>query len=230
MDAKPWAGRTIVVIASGPSLTPQDCDLIQKTGLTTIAVNSSWKIARFADVLYAGDTCWWDNYGKEVDIDAQRWTCMRQASDRYRINLHSASGPYNSGMRAIQFALQRGASKVILIGFDCSLKNGLHWHGPHDKTKNPDAPKVRRWHEQFKSIQLLADRMGYEVINCSRYTELKCFPTGDLEIVLAESVDRDLAMAGEPALSTRACECSGIDVSQESFTAAPVHLHNGHAG
>lgn len=191
-----WSGQAVAIIASGPSLTVEDCALIEASGLPTIAVNSSWKTARFASVLYAGDACWWDQYGHEVDIRAEKWTCSRQAATKHRINHHHAYGGYNSGMRAIQFAGERGASRIILAGFDCSLKGGIHWHGPHELTKNPDAARVRKWHDQFKSAAALAKLRLCEVINCSRYTELTCFPTRDLESVLAEHYDSHVAVGG----------------------------------
>lgn len=184
MARRVWAGNAVAVIASGPSLTQADCDLIEAAGIPTIAVNSSWKMARFADAVYAGDACWWDAYGHEVDIPAEKWTCSRQAAAKHRINHHQAYGGYNSGMRAIQFAVERGAARVILLGFDCSIANGLHWHGAHDRTQNPDEGKVKKWHVQFKTVAALAKLRRCEVINCSRYTELTCFPTQELEAAL----------------------------------------------
>ena len=197
MDSKRWQGQTVAVIASGPSLNRKDCDLIQKSGLPTIAVNHSWKLARFCDVLYAGDACWWDEYGAEVGISADRWTCTRQAAHKHGINLHKISGSYNSGSRAIQFAIEQGAVRVILLGFDCSLDNGVHWHGPHDKTKNPEKLKLRLWHRYFRQVAVQAKARKVEVINCSRMTALNCFPIRDLESVLAERIDSDMALAGE---------------------------------
>ena len=179
--SKSWAGKTVVIIASGPSLTQSDCDLVEASGLTTIAVNTSWKRARFAHVLYAGDLAWWDAYANEIDIDAERWTCTRQAAKKYGINLHTAYGEYNSGMRAIQLAIDKGASRVLLVGYDCSLKEGVHWHGEHDKTKNPNDFRVRKWHRHFATVAVAARRKGVRVVNCSRRTDLRAFERGDLE-------------------------------------------------
>lgn len=196
MVAKPWRGQTVAVIASGPSLTQADCDLIESAGLTTVAVNSSWKLARFADVLYAGDFAWWKAYGHEVDIPAERWSCARQAVHHFRTKLHSTyGGEFNSGQRAIQFAVERGAARVILLGFDGSLRHGVHWHGPHEKTGNPDEVKVKKWRRQFALVASQAKRAGCEVVNCSRHTELTCFPLESLESAL-ELVNRDVALEG----------------------------------
>lgn len=190
---------TVAIIASGPSLTAEDCSLVEQAGIPAIAVNSSWKLARFCEVIYAGDVCWWDAYGKDIDIDAQLWSCTRQAVAKHKLNHHKAIGGYNSGMRALQFAIEQGADRIILLGFDCSLAHGLHWHGAHERTKNPDAGKVREWRRQFKQVSVKARMKGCEVINCSRHTELTCFEKRDLESVI-ESINRNVAVEGQQSV------------------------------
>lgn len=185
MAGKPWAGQTVVCIASGPSLTAEDCEAVRRTGMPAIAVNSSWKAAPFAHVVYGGDLAWWDAYGREIDTPAEKWTCTRQAAQRHGINLHVAHGPYNSGMRAIQFAIERGAARILLLGYDCTLAFGVHWHGAHEATGNPDEARVKMWHRQFASVAALAQAARCEVVNCSRHTELRAFPRGDLAEQLA---------------------------------------------
>lgn len=184
MESKRWTGCTVVCIASGPSLTAEDCAVVERACLPTVAVNSSWKLARFCDVIYAGDACWWAEYGDEIDIQAERWSCTRQAKQRFGVNHHQSGGPYNSGMRAIQFAMQQGASRVLLLGYDCSLVAGSHWHGDHHKTKNPDAQKVAGWHRQFAQVSAEAKAREVQVLNCSRYSAIACFPRLSLEEAL----------------------------------------------
>lgn len=173
--------KTIVCIASGPSLTDADCEAVRLSGLDTIAINTSWKAARFAKYIYAGDSRWWAENIEEIDIDAAKWTCLENAAIQFKINHHRGfRGVENSGLRAIQFAIWRGAERVILLGYDCSLKNGIHWHGEHTKTYNPNAERVKKWHRQFAN----ADLSGVDVVNCSRYTELECFRRSTLETEL----------------------------------------------
>lgn len=174
----------ICCIASGPSLTFEDCELVRLSGIETIAVNNSWQMAQFADHIYAGDRKWWDQYGAEIDIPAKKWTCSKGAAVAHGINYHRASGPYNSGMRAIQWAIDSGKKKIILIGYDCSVKNGTHWHGDHEKTRNPDEKRCQKWKKQFELIGRLAVSKNVEIINCSRHTELLCFKRLPLEIVI----------------------------------------------
>lgn len=184
MSDKRWKGMTIACAASGPSLRAEDCALVESARLPLIAVNNSWRMARFAEIVYAGDAGWWTAYGAEIDIPAERWSCTRQAAQRFGVNHHPAHGEYNSGMRAIQFAIWQGASRILLLGYDCSLVNGSHWHGDHRKTKNPDAKKVAGWHQQFAQVAAEAKARGVEVINCSRHSALGCFPCLSLEEAL----------------------------------------------
>jgi len=170
-------------IASGPSLTASDCELVRRSGIKTVAVNDSWKMARFCDYLYAGDFKWWKvNYNK-IDIDAEKWTCSDRAANAYKINYHIAAGLYNSGMRAIQFGISKGFKSIAILGYDCSLKNGVHWHGEHKEPtlRNPNESKVKKWHDQFKRVSDNAKKQGVAIYNCSRYTELKCFEKMELE-------------------------------------------------
>src|SRR5690606_29476484 len=120
------------------------------------------------------------NYGDEIDIPAERWTCTKSAAEKHKINLHLASGSWNSGMRAIQLAIQRGAAKVILLGYDCDVSNGTHWHGDHTATHNPDSRRVRLWHGHFAAVGIQAKARGCKIINASRHTALKCFERMEL--------------------------------------------------
>lgn len=166
---KLFLNQPVACIASGPSLKKSDCDLIEQSGIPAIAINNSWKMARFSKIIYAGDFVWWENYRHEIDIDAQRWTCCKRASDDFKINLHDQRGAYNSGLRAVELALAMGASKIFLLGFDASIKSGTHWHEPHKKTKNPDELRCHKWQRQFDYLR------GKNIINCAPNSALTQF-------------------------------------------------------
>ena len=65
-----YAGRAVVVIASGPSLTEDDCEAVRKSGLPAFVVNTTFRRCPWADVLVAHDSKWWQTYGAEVVITA----------------------------------------------------------------------------------------------------------------------------------------------------------------
>jgi hypothetical protein len=178
------SSKTFVCIASGPSLNAHDCELVKQAGLLTIAVNNSWQLAPWCDHLYAGDLAWWDTHVNEVPDGPKRWTCTRQASAKHALNLHTAYGEYNSGLRAIELAFQLGAERVLLLGYDCTVQGGTHWHGDHESTKNPDEALCRKWNVQHGRLARKSD-----VVNCSRETSLSAYRLGMLEKELQKVVD-----------------------------------------
>ena len=174
--------KTAVCVASGPSLTAEDCDRAATVADWMIACNESWRVATWAHAIYAGDFRWWEIHHHEVPSRLERWTCSATAAHRYRLNFHHAPQKvYNSGQRAIQLCIEKGYERIILLGYDCSVKNGTHWHGDHPKNKNPDQQAVDRWQDHFASI----DVGGVDVINCSRETELRAFRRMTLENAIA---------------------------------------------
>lgn len=176
--------KTFVCIASGPSLNAHDCELVRSAGLPTIAVNNSWQLAPWCDHLYAGDLAWWDANVSKVPDGPRRWTCTRQASAKHALNLHTAYGEYNSGLRAIELAFQLGAERVLLLGYDCTVQGGTHWHGDHSDTKNPDEALCRKWNQQHCRLP-----QRESVVNCSRDTALTAYRLGMLEKELQKVVD-----------------------------------------
>jgi len=177
----------IFCIASGPSLTQADCDLIAQSGAKVCCVNNAWQMFNRIDYLYAGDLKWWKAYADQLTISiGEKWTCAKSAAKKFGLNLHKANGPFNSGMRAIQWAIEQGFKSIALLGYDCSIKLGSHFHGDHTfpKARQLTNQKVRNWHLQFLKVERQACRAGVKVYNCSRYTEMVCFPLMDLEEAL----------------------------------------------
>ena len=181
--------KTFICIASGPSLTADDCTLASDSGYPIIAVNSSWRAIPVCHHIFAGDCGWWDACYSQLPAQARRWSTSGRAVVRYGVSHFRPpdNGTFNSGQRAIQLAAHLGATRIILLGYDCSLAAGIHWHGEHPAgLKNPDAVSVARWREEFARV---ADTLiNIDIINCSRNTSLTCFRREMLETVLAPSL------------------------------------------
>ena len=175
--------RAAVCVGSGPSLTASDCAQVGQSGLFTIAVNNAWKAARFCDVIYAGDKLWWSEYGASVDIPAERWSRSREAGTKY----HRAPTGHCSGAGAIQWAFDNGFNRVILLGYDCSLADGVHYDGEHKHLNNPGAGKIDEWLLQFNMLALSSKFSGMDIINASRKSAIQCFRTMTLEDALCLS-------------------------------------------
>ena len=168
------------VIASGPSLTHDDVELIRQSDCRVIAVNSSHKIAPWADHVFAADCEWWTHNHGEISKGPALWTSSKSAYQRFPgVKLFDYRGGGNSGLQAIRLAMTLGASEIILLGFDCSVKNGAHWHGDHTATKNPDDVRCATWRRQFEQLPKTV-----RIINCSRETEITAFARARLEDVI----------------------------------------------
>lgn len=171
---KNWS--TVICIASGPSLALSDCDLVIQSGLPIIAINDSWRAVPDCDVIYAGDWRWWQSSIDSLPEVPERWSCSEMAKRRFGTHYFNPPdrGTFNSGQRAILFAVSHGAKNIILLGYDCSLSNGSHWHGDHTTLNNPTPTNIKRWHGEFNALAL-QQRGRVNIINCSRETALECF-------------------------------------------------------
>jgi hypothetical protein len=178
-------------VASGPSLTLADCDAVTRAGIPVIAVNDSWRMAPNCRALMAADLSWWAANSPRITCNAERWTADHFTAKRFGLQLlpHPMPGPFNSGQRAIELAISKGAQRIILLGYDCSLANGIHWHGLHRHSTNPDPESVAKWEREFSRLRRWV-RDDVEILNASRHTELKIFPRTTLNKVLCAVVMR----------------------------------------
>lgn len=181
-DKPDYTGRTVICIASGPSLTKEDCDTVKTSGLPTIVTNTTFKLCPWADVLFGFDAKWWHYYHEEVkQVFKGRLLSVSHAVRRLGVeSLHNADwfqGFGNSGACAIALAIAGNANKIVLLGYDCG--SATHWHGDHPKELT-NCLSIRRWPAQFASMAKLADSKGIPVINASRETMLTCFKRGTL--------------------------------------------------
>lgn len=190
---------TVVCLGGGPSLTKEDVDTVRGKA-TVIAVNDAYRLAPWADVLYACDAKWWrwhkgvpEFAGLKYALDAADKQFPSDAGIQILENTgHEGIEPAptglrtgkNSGYQALNLAKHLGATRVILLGYDMELgpKSKSHWFGEHpDKIK----PPVTTFLPYFAGAAAPLAAAGIEVINCSRRTALTCFPRVPLAEALA---------------------------------------------
>lgn len=198
-----WAGKRVAILASGPSLTEEQAQAVSAWRAASnerrvIAINTTFRIAPFADVLYACDGRWWDAYFDEqataLPAMTERWTQERAAADKYGLNyIKSTNGRglsrvpnmINQGMaggyQAIGLAYLWGARDFVLLGYDCK---GGHWHGDHPPKLNHTLPH-KQWMERFAELAKDLKAEEVRVVNCSPGTALRVFPQGDFAAELA---------------------------------------------
>lgn len=206
-----WPDSTIVCLGCGPSLTQEDVNLVRGNA-RVIAVNKSWELAPWADVLYAADKVWWKEYDgvpafaglkfalpeiEHIMHTKWRWpddVTVLQCTGHDGIETNPIGlrdggiGGSNSGYQAINLAVHLGAKKIILLGYDMQRSNGrIHWFGnyPDDIHRNPPFAEFIKG---FPTLVKPLKRLGIRIVNCSRLTALTCFEQQPIEQALAIEV------------------------------------------
>lgn len=212
-----WPGETVVIAASGPSLTASQLEHVrggQKRGLCRlIVINNTWRLAPWADLLYAADARWWEEERKwsaaapdrpQIEKFAGIKVAVAEAEKISLPGVHRMPGldskagisldpnrlhwGRNSGFQGLGLsAFLAGPGRRILIGFDFRPGPGgrLHHHADHPTPlNNPDPDSLTSWARLFEPTVPQFKELGIEVINCSPGSALTCFPMARLEDVL----------------------------------------------
>ena len=191
-----WRGETVVVMASGPSLTAADATYAREHARRVIVINETWRLCPSADVLYGADHTWWAHRAPPPEAFlGERWTQqaqwphpgppaplqVMQSKPGHRISPPGANvieTGSNSAYQGAGLAVVWGASRVVFLGLDLCAPDGEpnHWHGDHA----PPCVNSRVAYPGFiKAFTAAAPRFaehGVTVVNASRRTALTCFP------------------------------------------------------
>lgn len=192
---KLYPGSTIVCLASGPSLTPDDVDRCR--GYHAIAINDSYRLAPWAVALMASDASWWEHHQGVPEFRGRKY-CLKEApSGEWGVETLVMTGRdgietaptglrsgSNSGAAAINLAVHFGATRVLLLGYDMQPARGrTHWFGDHPVPLRRNSPYGAFMEKFALMVEPLAE-LGVTVVNCSRETALECFPRQPLEEAL----------------------------------------------
>lgn len=187
-----WPGSTIVCVASGPSLTQAQVDAVRGKA-RVIVINDGYRLAPWADVLYACDAKWWKWHRGVPTFAGLKYT-MHPTRNAYAQTLRNAGDTgltrdqnalrtgHNSGYQAINLAVHLGAARIVLLGYDMqATKKGQHFFGKHPDNSQPPFPKCL---EDFATLVEPLAASGVAIVNCTPCSALRCFPMAILEDVL----------------------------------------------
>lgn len=196
--------NNVVIVASGPSLRPEDCALImaaQAEGrCKVIAINNNYLSVPTADALYAADGKWWGEHLSSIRSGGFRgelWTQDHEASTRHSLRwiegvpgagIHRDPNKIchgdNSGHQGICLAHRFGARNIILYAFDMQRTGGRkHHHPDHQYPLSNGNPTVFVW--AFTKLAQDLASLGIRCVNASRATALECFDLVDIVAGLA---------------------------------------------
>jgi len=169
-----FKGETAVIIATGPSLSQSQLDLIQRAQLTAggvkvFTINNTYQVYLDTDVHLSCDGPWWRWYWNDPmlrflahDTSCEMWTWYPKFAEEFGINyifgeekkrglsldpriVHINHG---SGPMILNLAIHYGVSKIVLVGHDMKF-------APDYKPKKQDPGSIPRHYfgEYPKSLQ-----------------------------------------------------------------------------
>jgi len=196
-----WPCETVVIVATGPSLTPTDVDHCRGRA-RVIAIKDAIRLAPWAEVLYgagadAGGDTWWRRHGPSLTFAGLRY-CLDPKAAAWASVL--APGPAqglstdpgalatggHSGYSAINLAVHLGAARIVLLGYDLQATGGQdHFFGRHQHGHSGRQLPFGLFHHHFPSIVPALAARGVTVVNASRQTALDLFPRMTIAEALA---------------------------------------------
>lgn len=202
MDWPNWKGEACAIIASGPSAKNANVDLL-KGRMRVIAIKKSIELAPFSDAVYGCDGPWWRSVqglpkfqglklayegtvcGPEWDVRKVEIKNIKSDDFLFGATGHVGSGG-NSGFQAMNLAMQFGADRILLVGFDMRGDSGAHWYGRNNwmQANNPVDGVYARWVRAMTAAAPLIKARGISVINASPVSALDCFPKMTIDAAL----------------------------------------------
>lgn len=205
-DCRHWFNKPICIIASGPSLQERDIDVMRDKRINLMGINDAYRIAPDIGILYAADAAWWNVHkgvthmrgrprliGQQGSGGTTRAAAIRWGLKELPIhdgiglsfNLEKVHRGFCSGFQALNLAVLMGCSPIYLLGYDCRYGvDDVHWFGNHPAPLGNQLP-FKHMIRSFEAAEKQLRRRKYpsRVINLSRDTALRCFPSSNVDLI-----------------------------------------------
>ena len=163
---------------------------------------SYYRVVNGALAEYSNRPQWTHAVRSQHEFGGERWTGSIQAADRFNLRVvqtrmssgicpipgvihEGANGGASSGYQAVNLAVHMHATRILLYAFDMGATGAGHWHGRHpEHLANIPAGGYGPFATAFNSMAQPLAEMGVEVINCSRASNITCFPFSTLQAEL----------------------------------------------
>lgn len=177
-----WTDQTVALIGGGESLELSDVAYLEGR-CKAVAINRAYRIAPWADMLFAGDAWFWLHHkkdkkygaaqdfeglkvsGQQVNNKVPRYEEIIQlpVAPRSSKPFHDPSRPIHYGWDSMYMAIQlvalKGAERVICMGLD---GKGGNWHEGYGHRRTTNWDKIVGSH---RDLAVLMDVRGVEVWN-----------------------------------------------------------------
>lgn len=198
---KDWEKETAFVLCGGTSVTDEICEALR--GRNVIAVNTMYRKALWAPMMFFADM-WW--YVNEKRTSLETWKAFKglkltkqTISNEPNICMlfweSAASGisrrsdgvavGHTSAQAAINIAVHKGASRIVLLGVDnCRAPNGrAHCHEEYPGNRCLEEGWQKKENDLGYMVKPL-EELGVEVLNASPISTLPFWPKIELKDVL----------------------------------------------
>lgn len=201
-----WVDAAVVIIGGGPSITPQQIEIVataqDEKRCKVIAINdASFLLAPWADVMYAADPRWWEwhkndkvlnefggerssiqieNYKHPSDVHIIRNADYPNHSDGLSTNPCAIRTGSNGGWQALNIAILAGTRNIYLLGYDggTNKEGKSHFHKGH-KVPTP-AQAYAHYKRSFTAAENDIRDAGVLVVNCNLASHIDTFPKSDI--------------------------------------------------
>lgn len=196
-----YAGLAVVIVGGGPSHAAVDLDLLR--GHCLIAINSAcrkvWPIATEHDMLIFSDNSWAENHPALPAgwpgpvVTSNRNTKARLGDAVLRLDITALTEAIgvapdfvqaSTGHTAACLATEMGASRLVLIGFECRMIDGRS-HGHADYLDHDAAHYAERFLPGWRALAPALAARGVEVLNATPDSAITDFPFVPLAEALA---------------------------------------------
>jgi hypothetical protein len=102
----------------------------------------------------------------------------------------------NGGFHALNLAIQFGARRIVLVGYDCRIDLGINWHGGHQHgLPNKGIVSVIRWRQVLDAQAPSLKQLGVEVLNASAVSALTAYPKVEFAAAMQGKLDEPPPLA-----------------------------------
>lgn len=203
-----WAGETVAIVATGPSLTMADVEAVRGR-VRVVAVNDAVRVAPWADALYSSDARWWRHYAGVPEFAGAKWAIgsapgradVIRPYEEIGVLRHTGvdglerdpgglrSGDH-SGYAALNLVVHYGVRRVLLLGYDLgrAAVGPSHFFGSHPAALPETSETLYAWfRRRYRTIVDVLPLVGVTVWNCTPGSRLEVFPRRELLEALAEA-------------------------------------------
>lgn len=183
-------------------------------GWRVIAVNDVYKLIPYADILYSCDERWWIAHDGAKKFHGERWSShstnrsmlddKMACAERFGLNLVSGADGEGfsidqrfihygggSGGQAINLAILKGCTRIVMVGFDCRRVEGkTHFFGAHPE------PLRDMTDEDFRNpaieFKWAAEKLPahISIVNATPGSAIRSFPMKGLEDACRATLSR----------------------------------------